>query len=133
MKASAARWRGAAGVDDRSMGVAKRGECDDNRRTGVWHVHPVGIASVRPRYHEAFSCQGMIMVRRLLPFCLLLALAACSAHQDAPAPVSKEELAPAPPTSATMAPAGAETDAAIQRKLADYATVKLTADLSKFD
>jgi hypothetical protein len=73
------------------------------------------------------------MVRRLLPFCLLLALAACSSHQDAPAPVSKEELAPAPPTSATMAPAGAETDAAIQRKLADYATVKLTADLSKFD
>jgi len=72
------------------------------------------------------------MVRRLLPFCLLLALAACSSSQDAPAPVSKEELAPASSTTAT-APAGAETDAAIQRKLADYATVKLTADLSKFD
>ena len=38
------------------------------------------------------------MVRRLLPVCLLLALAGCSSHQDAPAPapVSKEELAPAP-------------------------------------
>jgi hypothetical protein len=48
------------------------------------------------------------MVRRLLPVCLLLALAACSSNHDAPAtaPVSKEELAPAPTGSAAVAPAG---------------------------
>ena len=72
------------------------------------------------------------MIRRLLPVCLLLALAACSSNQDAPAtaPVSKEELAPAP---AASAPADGEAGAAARRQLADYATVKLTADLSKFD
>ena len=76
------------------------------------------------------------MVRRLLPVCLLLALAGCSSHQDAPAqaPVSKEELAPAPPASAPAAASHAvETPAAVQQQLADYATVKLSADLSKFD
>ncbi|WP_426690341.1 dipeptidyl-peptidase 3 family protein [Rhodanobacter ginsengiterrae] len=74
------------------------------------------------------------MLRRLLPVCLMLALAACSSRQDAaaPAPVSKEELAPAPAASAAMPGAG-ETAAAVQKHLADYATVKLTADLSKFD
>ncbi len=72
------------------------------------------------------------MVRRLLSACLLLALAACSSHQDAAntAPVSKEELAPAPTgTTASSDSAGA----AVRQHLADYATVKLSADLSKFD
>jgi hypothetical protein len=78
------------------------------------------------------------MVRRLLPVCLLLALAACSSNHDAPAtaPVSKEELAPAPTGSAAAAPAAstdASASAAVQKHLADYATVKLSADLSKFD
>jgi hypothetical protein len=78
------------------------------------------------------------MVRRLLPVCLLLALAACSSSHDAPvtAPVSKEELAPAPTGSAAVAPAAstdASASAAVQKHLADYATVKLDADLSKFD
>ncbi|MEO6798339.1 MAG: Zn-dependent hydrolase [Rhodanobacter sp.] len=77
------------------------------------------------------------MLRRLLPVCLSLALAGCSSHHDAPAPtpVSKEELAPAPPASAPAAPASAagETTAVVQQHLADYATVKLTADLSSFD
>ncbi|WEN15940.1 Zn-dependent hydrolase [Rhodanobacter sp. AS-Z3] len=76
------------------------------------------------------------MVRRLLPVCLLLALAGCSSHQDAPAqaPVSKEELAPAPSVSAaTATPAAVESAAAVKQHVGDYATVKLTADLSKFD
>ena len=77
------------------------------------------------------------MVRPLLPVCLSLALAACSPHQDTPAPtpVSKEELAPAPPASAPATPASdaVETTAAVHQHLADYATVKLTADLSAFD
>ncbi len=73
------------------------------------------------------------MIRSLLPVCLLMAVAACSPHQDTPtsAPVSKEELAPAPP--AGPAPAATETTVAVHRHLADYATVKLTADLSAFD
>lgn len=74
------------------------------------------------------------MVRRLLPVCLLLALAACSSRQDTPAPVSKEELAPAPTASApALASTSDGTGTAVQRHLADYATVKLGADLSKFD
>ncbi len=75
------------------------------------------------------------MYRRLLPACLLLALAACSSGQDAsaPAPVSKEELAPAPAVSAPAAAASTEAGNAAQRHLADYATVELTADLSRFD
>lgn len=72
------------------------------------------------------------MLRRLLPACLLLALSACSSHPDAAQPVSKEELAPAPTTS-VVAPAAIETAAQVQRHLSDYATVKLTADLSAFD
>jgi len=72
------------------------------------------------------------MFRRLLPACLLLALAACTSHQDAPAPVSKEELAPAPAATAS-APAAVESAAEVRQHLTDYATVKLTADLSKFD
>ncbi len=74
------------------------------------------------------------MVRRLLSTCLLLALAACSSQHDTPAPVSKEELAPAP-TASAPAPASTSdaTSTAVQRHLADYATVKLAADLSRFD
>ncbi|MGB3748186.1 MAG: Zn-dependent hydrolase [Rhodanobacter sp.] len=72
------------------------------------------------------------MLRRLLPACLLLALAACSSPPDAAPPVSKEELAPAPTTS-VAAPAAVETAAQVQQHLSDYATVKLTADLSAFD
>lgn len=77
------------------------------------------------------------MYRRLLPLCLLAALAGCSSSHDAApmAPVSKEELAPAP--AASSAPATAASNAngtAMDRRLAaDYATVKLTADLSAFD
>jgi len=81
------------------------------------------------------------MYRRLLPLCLLLALAGCSSSHDAApmAPASKEELAPAPvstaPATAASAavPADSKTSAAVTRHLADYATVKLTADLSTFD
>ncbi len=72
------------------------------------------------------------MLRRLLPACLLLALAACSAHPDAAPPVSKEELAPAPAKS-VAAPATVETAAQVRQHLSDYATVKLGADLSAFD
>jgi len=72
------------------------------------------------------------MLRRLLPACLLLALSACSSHPDAAQPVSKEELAPAP-TISVAAPAAVETAAQVQQHLSDYATVKLTADLSAFD
>jgi hypothetical protein len=81
------------------------------------------------------------MYRRLRPLCLLLALAGCSSSHDAApmAPVSKEELAPAPtgtvPAASASAamPADGSTSAAVKRHLADYATVKLTADLSAFD
>jgi|GEM_PF-1388637 len=47
------------------------------------------------------------MYRRLLPLCLLLALAGCSSSHDAApmAPVSKEELAPASTAPATAASA----------------------------
>ncbi|GGY28819.1 hypothetical protein GCM10008098_22560 [Rhodanobacter panaciterrae] len=81
------------------------------------------------------------MYRRLLPLCLLLALAGCSSSHDAApmAPVSKEELAPAPTSTAPATAASAavtvdsKTSAAVKQHLADYATVKLTADLSAFD
>ena len=77
------------------------------------------------------------MHRRLLPLCLLLALAGCSSSHDAApiAPVSKEELAPAPastaPAATTSAAAGAAVGTVAQH-LASYAPVKLDADLSAF-
>jgi hypothetical protein len=81
------------------------------------------------------------MYRRLLPLCLLLALAGCSSSHDAApmAPASKEELAPAPASTAPataangVVAANGDTSAAAKRQLADYASVKLTADLSAFD
>ncbi|MEO8998140.1 MAG: Zn-dependent hydrolase [Rhodanobacter sp.] len=81
------------------------------------------------------------MVRRLLPLCMLLALAGCSSSHDAApmAPVSKEELAPAPTSTAPVTaassavPVDGNPSAAVKQHLADYATVKLTADLSAFD
>ncbi|TPG11593.1 Zn-dependent hydrolase [Rhodanobacter glycinis] len=81
------------------------------------------------------------MYRRLLPLCLLLALAGCSSSHDAApmAPVSKEELAPAPTGTApataasVAAPVDGNTSAAVKQHVADYATVKLAADLSAFD
>jgi hypothetical protein len=80
------------------------------------------------------------MYRRLLPLCLILALAGCSSGHDAApmAPVSKEELAPAPaassaPATAASAATNNATGAPVDRRLADYASVKLAADLSGFD
>ena len=74
------------------------------------------------------------MTRRLLPVCLLLALAGCSSSHEpaAMAPVSKEELAPAPAITSAATPAD-ESAAVVKQHLGDYATVRLTADLSKFD
>lgn len=70
------------------------------------------------------------MRRHLLALSLIAALAACSSHDQAPA-----AQAPAPAT-ATSAPAtpppSTDADNAAQR-MASYATVKLTADLSGFD
>lgn len=73
------------------------------------------------------------MVRRLLPVCLLLALAGCSSSHDPAsiAPESKEELAPAPASTSHVMTDSA--NAAVKQHLADYATVKLSADLSKFN
>ena len=78
------------------------------------------------------------MVRRLLPVCLSLALAACSPQQDTPTSaqqVSDGASGAAQPASAPVAatPDAVETAAAVHKHLADYATVKLTADLSSFD
>ncbi|MGO4701668.1 dipeptidyl-peptidase 3 family protein [Dyella sp. 2RAB6] len=70
---------------------------------------------------------------RLLALSLAVALAGCnSSHQDAAAPA---EPKPASPASAAPAqPASASTDADLARqRMGDYATVKLSADLSGFD
>lgn len=69
---------------------------------------------------------------RLLALSLAAALAGCSSsHQDAAAPA---EPKPATPAAAATAPAPASTDADLARqRMGDYATVKLSADLSGFD
>jgi hypothetical protein len=72
------------------------------------------------------------MRHRLLALSLAAALAGCgSSHQEAAAPAEK----PATPASAAPAqPAPPSTDADLARqRMGDYATVKLTADLSGFD
>ena len=77
------------------------------------------------------------MTRRLLPVCLLLALVGCwSSHKPgvrAQVPKAASTPAQALATAARATAKNIEDGAAVQRHLADYATVKLTADLSKFD
>ncbi|MGN6738878.1 dipeptidyl-peptidase 3 family protein [Dyella sp.] len=74
------------------------------------------------------------MRHRLLPLCLLLALGSatlsgCSSAHDDQAPANAATTAkPAAATTATPA-----ADSAVQQHLADYAKVKLTADLSGLD
>ncbi|MEO6926518.1 MAG: Zn-dependent hydrolase [Rhodanobacter sp.] len=75
------------------------------------------------------------MSHRLLPACLLLALAGCSSSQE-PA-VTAQAMQPAA-MPAQSAPAAATTSviedaATVKQHLSDYATVKLTADLSHLD
>jgi len=68
---------------------------------------------------------------RLLALSLAAALAGCSSsHQEAAAPAEPKPAA----ASASTAPAPASTDADLARqRMGDYATVKLSADLSGFD
>lgn len=74
------------------------------------------------------------MRHRLFPLCLLLALGSatlsgCSSAHDDQAPANAATTAkPAAATTATPA-----ADSAVQQHLADYAKVKLTADLSGLD
>jgi hypothetical protein len=75
------------------------------------------------------------MRHRLLPLCLLLALGSatlsgCSSAHDDQAPANAETAAK-PVAAATAATPAA--DSAVQQHLADYARVKLTADLSGLD
>jgi len=75
------------------------------------------------------------MRHRLLPLCLLLALGSatlsgCSSAHDDQAPANGETAAK-PVAAATSATPAA--DSAVQQRLADYAKVKLTADLSDLD
>ncbi|MHA6206134.1 dipeptidyl-peptidase 3 family protein [Dyella soli] len=71
-------------------------------------------------------------MRRHLPaLSLVAALAACSSHHDAGTP---SVPAPVAASTAPATPAPASTDAEnAQQRLANYAPVKLTADLSGFD
>lgn len=76
------------------------------------------------------------MRHRLLPLCLLLALggialSGCSSSHDDKASSTEPAKASAPaPAASAAAPAA---DSAVRQHLADYATVKLTADLSGLD
>jgi hypothetical protein len=76
------------------------------------------------------------MRHRLLPLCLLLALggialSGCSSSHDDKAASTEQAKASAPaPAASAAAPAA---DSAVRQHLADYATVKLTADLSGLD
>ena len=84
------------------------------------------------------------MLRRILGVSVLLALAGCSSGQDAPtgAPAAPStQSAPAPAHTApaqltsAVSPVGDQkaADNPAQQRLAAYATVKLTADLSAFN
>jgi len=75
------------------------------------------------------------MRHRLLPLCLLLALGSatlsgCSSAHDDQAPASAGTTAKPAAAATTATPAA---DRAVQQHLADYAKVKLTADLSGLD
>jgi hypothetical protein len=78
-----------------------------------------------------FSPQGTLaMHRHLLALSLVATLAGCSSHDNA-----DTAQAPAPAPAATVPavpPPSTDADNAAQR-MANYATVKLTADLSSFD
>jgi hypothetical protein len=78
-----------------------------------------------------FSSQGTLAMRRhLLALSLVATLASCSSHDNA-----DTAQAPAPAPAATVPaipPPSTDADNAAQR-MANYATVKLTADLSSFD
>lgn len=69
------------------------------------------------------------MRHRLLPVCLLLALAGCSSSHDAAAP----EAAKPAPAASTPAPTASTGSASTADHADDYAPVKLTADLSGLD
>lgn len=71
------------------------------------------------------------MRQRLLPLCLLLALAGCSSSKDAAAPQAAAPAATPAPSATTAKAATAHTG--IASHLADYAKVKLSVDLSGFD
>lgn len=71
------------------------------------------------------------MRRHLLALSLVAALAGCSSHDNAPAAQSP---ALAPASTAPVAPPPPSTDADnAEQRLANYASVKLTADISRFD
>jgi hypothetical protein len=70
------------------------------------------------------------MRRHLLALSLVAALAGCSSHDNAPAAQSP---APAPASTAPATPPPSTDAENAQQRLANYATVKLTADLSSFD
>lgn len=73
------------------------------------------------------------MRHRLLALSLVAALAGCgSSHQEAAAPAEPKPAAPASAAPAEPAPPSTDADLAKQR-MGDYATVKLSADLSAFD
>jgi len=70
---------------------------------------------------------------RLLALSLAAALAGCSSsHQDAAAPAEPKPASPASAAPSQPAPPSTDADLAKQR-MGDYATVKLSADLSGFD
>lgn len=72
------------------------------------------------------------MRRHLLALSLVAALAGCSSSHQEAAPAG--EAKPAPASTAAAEPPPASTDAELARtRMADYASVKLTADLSAFD
>lgn len=78
------------------------------------------------------------MRHRLLPLCLLLALggitlSGCSSSHDDTAARTESAKAPAPAPAPAASAAAPTADSAVRQHLADYARVKLTADLSGLD